>query len=276
MPRNGPLAGSATFPLQHTVTAGTDGATIAAFDAAALPVECDARVDADPHAVLAALQAEGRRWFGGAGGDVEHVVRVLVDEEPREVAGRAPAHRGRLTAPSGGLWVCGAECAANDPLYGSAATSPGGLGRYDMGARVDVPRGDYELAVCERHGDGRDDETWPAAPVLCLTFAPFALRIVGTIAAVAATLALVVAVPWTLVQWATDDQRAIVGWQVVPWMLAASADDVAVGWCALALGRRIDRLPAVVRTKAPHAAARAARPDVVLVLRRRGDAAGPR
>ncbi|MFN9277801.1 MAG: hypothetical protein ACK6D2_18940 [Planctomycetota bacterium] len=259
--------------MQHTVTAGTDGATIAAFDAAALPVDFDARVEDDPHALLAALQDEARLWFGGTGGDGQHVVRVLVDEEPSEVAGRAPAHRGRIAVPSGGLWVCGAEYVANDPRRGNAATPRGGLGRYDMGARVDVPAGDYELAVYERYGDGDDDddEARPAAPALYLTVAPFALMVVGAIAAVAATLALVVTVPWKLVQWATDDPRAGVGWHVMPWMLAAIVGGAAVGWCGLALGRRVDRLPAVVRANAAYAAARAARPDVVLVLRRRGD-----
>lgn len=257
--------------MQHTVTAGTDGATLAAFDAAALPADFDARVEDDPHALLAALQAEGRLWFGGTGGDGEHVVRVLVDEDPRDLAGCAPAHRGRLAVPSGGLWVCGAEYVANDPLRGNAATPRGGLGRYAMGARVDVPPGDYDLAVYERHG-----EAGAAPPALYLTVAPIALMVVGAIAAVAATLALVVTVPWKLVQWATDDPRASVGWHVLPWMLAASVGGAAVGWCGLALGRRIDRLPVVVRANAAYAAARAARPDVVLVLQRRGDAAAAR
>ena len=265
--------------MQHTVTAGTDGATLAAFDAAALPADFDARVADDPHAWLAALQADGRVWVGGTGGDGEHVVRVLVDKDPRDLAGCAPAHRGRLAVPSGGLWVCGAEYVANDPLRGNAATPRGGLGRYAMGARVDVPPGDYDLAVYERHGEGEDGdddgEAGAAPPALYLTVAPFALMVVGAIAAVAATLALVVTVPWKLVQWATDDPRASVGWHVLPWMLAGSVGGAAVGWCGLALGRRIDRLPVVVRANAAYAAARAARPDVVLVLQRRGDAAGP-
>jgi hypothetical protein len=277
LPRNGPLAGSATFPMQHTVTVGTDAATLAAFDAAALPADFDARFEAgDPSGLLTELQAAGRMWVGGTGCDGTHVVRVVVDEEPQGLASRAPAHSGRLAVPSGALWVCGAEYVASDPLRGSAATPKGGLRQWDMGARIDVPAGDYDLAVHELAPDDDDAPKPPLRAAQVLQVIPVLFVLLGAIAGVAATLALVVTVPWKLVQWATDDPRAGVGWHVLPWMLTASLGGAAVVWSGLVLGRHIDRLPSVVRANAAHAATRAARPDFVLVLRRRGDAAGPR
>jgi hypothetical protein len=263
--------------MQHTVTVGTDAATLAAFDAAALPADFDARFEAgDPSGLLTELQAAGRMWVGGTGCDGTHVVRVVVDEEPQGLASRAPAHSGRLAVPSGALWVCGAEYVASDPLRGSAATPKGGLRQWDMGARIDVPAGDYDLAVHELAPDDDDAPKPPLRAVQVLQAIPVLLALLGAIAGVAATLALVVTLPWKLVQWATDDPRAEVGWHVVPFMLGAAAVGAAMVWFGLAASRRMARLPAVARADAAAAAARAEHPDVVLALRRRAPAASVR
>ncbi len=127
--------------MKHVIEAGTDGATIAAFDAAALPGDFDDRIGDDTIEYMEELQSKGRLWFGGTGGDGTHVVHVLVDEPEDSALLAPPSMRGTLLLPSGGLWVCGAEYMAKDPERGSSFTPKGGLGRYRMGSRAEIAPG---------------------------------------------------------------------------------------------------------------------------------------
>ena len=131
--------------MKHVIEAGTDGAAIAAFDAAALPADFDQRAGDDPADLMEMLQAQGCMWSGGTGGDGSHIVHILIDEQSSTLEQSQPAWRGPINLPSGRLWVCGAEYVANQPDKGSAFTPKGGLGRYSMGGHVDLKPGVYDM-----------------------------------------------------------------------------------------------------------------------------------
>lgn len=251
--------------------AGTDGATVAAFDAAALPADFDVRAADDVAALLESLQAEGRLWYSGTGGDGTCVVHVYVGDVPGDLAGEDPAWRGALDIPSGGLWVCGAEYVASDPVRGSAATPKGGLGRYAQGRRLDVPPGRYGLTVFERESD--DESALPTPRGHPLQVVPPLLYLVGGIATFFAVAAFVISLVGKFIQIAPGSPNADKGWMILLYDLAVAGAGAAALLGAWFLERRLARLPSVVRAKAAADAVIAARPAFVLVLRG-GDGAG--
>lgn len=136
--------------MRHLVQATCDGAALCAFDPAALPPDFDRRVVDDPVGLMESLQAEGRFWLHETGGDGTFLFAVQVDEpqtdtEPGAIAiFDVPA----FSCPSGTLWLCGAEFAANDPSRGSSFTPKGGLAAFSgSGGRIDIPPGRYRLRI---------------------------------------------------------------------------------------------------------------------------------
>ena len=72
--------------MNLVVEAGCDGATLCAFDPAALPADFDRLVCDDPVAVTTRLQSEGRFWIGETGADGRFVFEVYVDEPVQTMA----------------------------------------------------------------------------------------------------------------------------------------------------------------------------------------------
>ena len=137
--------------MRHVIETGTDGAMVCLFDPAGLPADFDARSGDDPVGLFEALREEGKFWLAETGGDGEYLFHFYVDEDPpAEVvrAGGEAREAGRLEAPSGVVWACGAEYAARDPGRGHGTTPAGGLGAYPhMGGKVELPAGEYDLTV---------------------------------------------------------------------------------------------------------------------------------
>lgn len=258
--------------MRHVIEAGTDGATIAAFDAAALPGDFDDRIGDDTIEYMEELQSKGRLWFGGTGGDGTHVVHVLVDEPDDSALSARPSTRGTLLLPSGGLWVCGAEYMAKDPERGNSFTPKGGLGRYRMGGRAEIAPGRYDLTVYEidRSQEPSGGDRMTAMQVLQIV--PFLMLGLGGIGLFFSSLALVISLILKLGQILTGSPLADKGWHALPVMIACVVVSALVILAGRALGRRLDRMPAVARDRAAYEASRLASPDVILALHRTGDA----
>lgn len=136
---------------KHVVEAGCDGATLCAFDPAALPGDFDAVSAEDPVGLMERLQRQQRFWIGDTGGDGSYVFHIHVDEPtpPNDLPCRRVAKFDAFAVPGGKLWICGAEYAARDPVAGSDLTPPGGLGRFGMGGYVPLPSGIHRLTISE-------------------------------------------------------------------------------------------------------------------------------
>lgn len=211
--------------MRHRIEAGTDGATLCAFDPAALPGDFDARVGDDPAGLMEALRDRGLVWVGETDSDGLHRVEVRIDE-----AGGpgTPVFRGRLWVPSGALWVCGAEYMARDPMQGNAVTPKGGLGRFAMGARIDIPPGRYGLEVFAP----------PRAAPKRRALAQ-GLLLLGGLAAVVSGVVLVIAGGLKSVQGLMGNPLAASGMDALPPLLAI----FAAGLLAVLAGRRLTPRP---------------------------------
>lgn len=212
--------------MKHRIEAGTDSATLCAFDPAALPSDFDARVGDDPEGLMEALRDRGLVWVGETGSDGQHRVEVRIDE-----AGGpgTPVFRGTLRVPSGALWVCGAEYMARDPLNGSDFTPEGGLGRFAMGGKIDIAPGRYALAV---FAPRRSTEKVPALAQ--------GLLLIGGLAAVVSGVVLVIAAGLKSVQWLMSNPLAASGMNALPPLLAI----FGAGLLAVLIGRRLAPRPA--------------------------------
>ncbi len=220
--------------MRHRIEAGTDGATLCAFDPAALPKDFDARVGDDPAGLMEALRDHGLVWVGDTGGDGQHQVEVRIDEAS---APQAPVFRGSLLVPSGALWVCGAEYMARDPLNGSDVTPKGGLGRCAMGQKIDIPPGRYAMEVLA-----------PAAPRGAAKGRALAqgLVLLGGLAAVVSGVVLAIAAVLKSVQWLMGNPMAGSGMNALPPLLAI----LGAGLLAVLIGRRLTPRPARSRALA--------------------------
>lgn len=251
--------------MKHVIEAGTDGATLCAFDPAALPPDFDARVEDDPIGLMDTLREEGRLWYGGTGGDGSFVVHVLSGEALDVPDGLAPAWQGEISLPSGSLWVCGAEYIANDPRKGSAFTPRGGLGRCAMGDRVDMPPGRYELSVYQI--DREDEESQKPSPLQWLQTIPFVLYGLGGLAVVFSGGALAVSLVIKLVQILLGSPLAEKGWHAVLVMLIITI----AGAAAILLGRliapRIAAMPSVASANAAYEAEWLKHPHLIFAMR---------
>jgi hypothetical protein len=260
--------------MQHVCHAAVDGSELAAEGAAALPFDCDARGIVDRAGLLASLCDGGRHRFGSEAAEGARCVRIVVDEEPPGVSGRSPAHRGRIAVPAGGLRVGRTEHVAADDLRGREPAI--------AGDRIVLPPGDYDLDVYEfEHDPARVDGSvlgarQGALPTSRMRSAEPLLYVgltlliaLGTVAALAAMLALAGSLVAKLVQWSVDSPLVRQGWRAMPWLLVVACGGVAAAWCGVVLGRRVPRRPADVCGNAADASRRTARPGLVLALRRR-------
>lgn len=235
--------------MRYVISAGCDGATLCAFDPAALPPDADTRLVHDPLGRMEAWQAEGRFWVGGTGSDGRSVFHVYVDQplpepEPGETR-TLEARFDHFPCPSGRLWLCGAEYVARDPGAGSPATPAGGLDRSStQGGYVPVPAGDHQIWIYRTErpepGDVRAlSQVLRAARDAGLRSAvAVALVVLGGLAAASAGLVLIVSLPIKVFQWATEDPLFSKGWHVAPIALGI----LVAGAAAVVLGRRIARL----------------------------------
>jgi hypothetical protein len=258
--------------MKHVIDAGTDVAMLAAFDAAALPADFDQRVDVDGFELMQTLETQGRMWFGHTGGDGGYVVHVIVDEEPAGVEHLQPAWQGTISLPGGRLWVCGAEFVANDPAKGSASTPAGGLESYAMGSRVDLTPGVYDLQVFEVDNSDAPAPGAGATAVRWLQIVPFVPLVLGGLSVLFSGV-LLFNLLVTVLRQVIGSPVADGGWHVLPVSLGILVAGVVLIAVGLALGRRIDRMPAVVSERARREAARLASPDFIFALRKTDDAA---
>lgn len=132
--------------VRWQLEAGTDGATVALFDAAGLPADFAEIVQADPIQLFNQLQAEGRLFWSDTGGDGSYLAELTIggtDDPPPDalvdpVVSISPFH-----VPSGRLWFAGAEYVFPDPRAG---VDGAGLARHPhMGGSVDIVAGSYHL-----------------------------------------------------------------------------------------------------------------------------------
>src|SRR4051794_15851905 len=98
--------------MKHILEAGTDAATLALFDPAAMPEDALARRQSDPAAVTEELAEAGRPFGTHPHADGKSTLHAYVDEPLPE--GIAPHVRDPVTlenfqAPSGRLYFAGAE-----------------------------------------------------------------------------------------------------------------------------------------------------------------------
>lgn len=250
--------------MAHTVEAGTDGAMLCAFDPAALPPDFDARIADDPAGLLDTLRKEGRLWFGGTGGDGGFIVHVVASNSGDVPDGLSPAWQGGISLPSGSLWICGAEYIANDPRKGSAFTPRGGLGRYAMGDRIDLPPGRYALSVYEI--DREDEEFGKPSAMQLLETVPFVLYGLGGLAVVFSGGALAVSLLIKLVQILLGSPLAEKGWHAVLVMLVITIAGAAAILLGRLIGRRVAAMPSVASANAAYEAERLKHPDLIFVM----------
>jgi len=255
--------------VKHAIRAGTDGAAICAFDPAALPADIDARCGDDPIGVMTQLAAAGRLWCDATAGDGAFGVHVFVDA-PGDAAG-LPRGATFLDIPSGDLWVCGAEYLASDPLRGHAFTPKGGLGRYDMGRRINVAPGRYALdvAVIARPDPPMrpmPSAHWRQAGLLLMTG-------LGGIVALILGLSALAIIAITALKFLSGDPAAFANLRKLWGIPAAALASAALAWLGLKLGASVARSPAVNAADAEGDAYLLANPDFILRLQRIGDAA---
>lgn len=248
--------------MKRVITAGTDGASLCAFDPAALPADFDTRMAADPAGLLERLRDEGRLWHAETGSDGTCVIEVSVDEP--ETAGPVPTWTGAIAVPSGRLWVCGAEYAARDPRMGSKATPKGGLGRYRMGDCLELPPGTYRLAATVLPSDvaraGATPEWLRSLPFIGVLFGGL-----GTLVMLIAIVAQLVArARQSLAGIPTSEQP----WDKLPPVMAGLVVALAVAAAGWRLGQHVDgRLAAGGASRAP---------SLILSLRRESPGATQR
>jgi uncharacterized membrane protein YphA (DoxX/SURF4 family) len=137
------------------------------FDRQSLPPDFDQQSANDPLAVIEGLQKEQRFWFGGDG-DGGYLFHAYVNQPlPTDIANRAVVVE-RFQIPSGELWFCGVEYAANNPSEGSTNTPAGGLNAYpSQGSHITLPPGSYRAGVlrCEWSDSERASKVTEAIPV---------------------------------------------------------------------------------------------------------------
>jgi hypothetical protein len=123
--------------------AGTDGATLALWDPAALPEEFDARYRQETLELLEALQDQGRLYWTETGSDGSYLLHVYLDEPvPAALAPflEEQVELRELQVPGGTLWFAGAEYTfrVDDSL----------LRAYPhQGTRLELPSGSYQACV---------------------------------------------------------------------------------------------------------------------------------
>ncbi|HKB03664.1 MAG TPA: hypothetical protein VKD90_15680 [Gemmataceae bacterium] len=145
--------------MKHIVEAGTDAATLALFDPAAMPEDAAARIHADQADLMEELVQAGRAYRIDTHADGNYTLHAYVDAPlPEEIARYVhnPVTVEAFHVPSGRLYFAGAEYASPD--------MEASLSRYKMGEPFDVRPGVYRLTVYEiEFPDGIDEEMLRAA-----------------------------------------------------------------------------------------------------------------
>lgn len=254
------------------VEAGCDGAMLCAFDPAALPKDFDARVEDDPLDVMLQLQEEGRFWIDETGADGSFVFHVYVDEPVDNESLRDAPIKQQLefrpiTCPSGTLWVCGAEYAANDPRKGSAHTPKGGLDAYKMGASVDIPKGTHRLRVMRLdHEDLEPSYSPPFRWTKVAEVVGVLCCLLGGIGALFSALSLTLGSLGKLYQWIVGSPLLQKGWHALPVIAGICVASIAVFLLGRFILKRIGRMKHVVADRAAYDEARRQIPDYVFEI----------
>lgn len=205
--------------MKHIIVAGCDGATLCAFDPAALPSDFDRIVSDDPAAMMQRLRSQGRIWFRETGADGRFVFHAYVGErappassgETRILVAEFPG----FACPSGRLWFCGAEYAANDPERGSSFTPKGGLRRYaNGGGYIQVEAGKHQLKIYVVDRNRTAVRTTSLASLLTYLYGFF--LITGGLAAFFPMVIFVFGLPVKLIQYLIGHPNAGKGWHLFP------------------------------------------------------------
>jgi hypothetical protein len=203
--------------MKHIIVAGCDGATLCVFDPAALPRDFDRVVGDDPPAMMQQLKSQERMWFGETGADGRFVFHAYVGERPPPTSADEKrillAEFPGFVCPSGKLWFCGAEYAANDPERGSSFTPKGGLRRYPNGAgHIQVRSGKNQLKI---YAVDRDSTAVRTTSTF-LTYLQGFFLITGGLAAFFSMVIFVFGLPVKLFQYLIGHPDAGKGWHLFP------------------------------------------------------------
>ncbi|MBO0699058.1 MAG: hypothetical protein J2P46_11735 [Zavarzinella sp.] len=140
--------------MKHIVEAGTDAATLALFDPAAMPEDAANRLQVDPAGLMEELVLAGRAYRIDTHADGSYTLHAYVDEPlPESIAQyvREPVTVENFQVPSGRLYFAGAEYAAPD--------MEASLSRYKMGEPFDVRPGVYRLTMYKtEYPEGIDED----------------------------------------------------------------------------------------------------------------------
>lgn len=251
----------------QVVEAWTDGATLCVFDPAALPSDFDNVVGDDPVGLMEKLQAEGKLWFGGSGGDGQFVCHAYIDEElPSDLQVVAVSRVPAMSFPFGRVFIAGAEYAANDPTLGSPFTPKGGLGpQAESVSSITVKPGTYQFAIYEVSEDAsKGKQSFHPSVLLAVLSGLF--FVVGAISAVAGALITVLFFVIKIVQIVLSNPLAYERWNVLYVALAFAVGGAALFGLGVLLNRWYNASPsgkAQVEERLKH-------PDYVLELRSAG------
>jgi hypothetical protein len=249
------------------VEAGCDGAMVCAFDAEALPSDFDDSIEHDPLDVMLQLQKEGRFWIGGTGGDGSFIFHIYVDEQAvHESLGNSVIEEQLIACPSGKLWICGAEYAANDPRKGSAFTPKGGLDAYEMGEYIEIPKGTHSLRVTlmdnEDHKLNHPFHWSMIAEILCVM-----CLLIGGIGAFFSALSFTFGSLAKLFQWIVGSPLFEKGWHALPVIGGICVASIAVLLLGIFIFKLIGNMKSVIAHRAAYNEARRQIPDYIFEIK---------
>jgi hypothetical protein len=236
--------------MKYIIEAGTDGATLAAFDPESLPDGFDTNFSNDPPGTLELMQQEGKLWVGETHGDGFYVFHVYVNEptpQSKLVTRTLVKEFSSFPCPSGELCICGAEYAAKNPSEGSASVPKDGSGRNEqMAAKVSLSPGNYRLRVfCldfskQKEHEERESTRRRFDLNKMLKIASELLLGAGSLAVIPLSIALVLGLVVKVFRWITDSTK----FHEISWffVVVMPLTGLVLASLAIFLGMRLHKL----------------------------------
>jgi len=255
---------------KHIIEAGCDGATLCAFDAAALPKDFDAISADDPMDVMLSLQDEQRFWVGGTGEDGRYVFHIYVDEPAETLPDTTSAFvkvEADFTAfecPSGVMWICGAEYAAKNPKKGNA-TTPDGMSLSATDASFRLPKGRHRIKITSIDYEDSPHQIRFQWHSLVLILAVLMI-VLGAIGGVLSTICLIISLLGKLIQLIMGSPLLYKGWHAFPIILAIMFSGALIFFTGIKLNKFHSSLKSVVDANREYEQKRRQRPDFVIEI----------